>query len=210
MGPTAKVRSLQAANVLRERFKAVADALGVHVEVYLSDGTQPVGRGIGPALEARDALAVLRGEPDAPVDLRERALTLATQVIELAPGIAPGSGSALATQILDSGRAWQKFEAICRAQGGLREPPRAALTHVVHAARPGECVAIDNRRIARVAKLAGAPTAVAAGVDLHVRVGQRIEKEAPLYTVHAQAPGELDYALGYVAHHPDIVQLEAR
>ena len=210
VGATAKVRSLQAANVLQERFKAVADALGVHVEVHVSDGTQPVGRGIGPALEARDALAVLRGEPDAPADLRERALALATQVIEFAPGIAPGSGSALAKEILDSGRAWRKFEAICRAQGGFREPPRAALTRTVHAGHAGECLAIDNRRIARVAKLAGAPNAVAAGVELHVRVGQRIEKDAPLYAVHADAPGELEYAWEYVMHHADIVQLEAR
>ena len=210
VGPTAKVRSLQASAALRDRFKAVADALGVHVEVHVSDGTQPVGHGIGPALEARDVLAVLRGVAGAPADLRERALTLAAQVLEFSTGIALGSGRALAAEILDSGRAWKKFEAICHAQGGLREPPRAALTRVVHAAQAGECMAIDNRRIARVAKLSGAPAAAAAGVDVHVRVGQRVEKGAPLYTVHAEAPGELDYAFDYVARHTDIIKLEAR
>jgi thymidine phosphorylase len=89
----------------------------------------------------------------------------------------------------------------------MREPTRAPLTHTVTAARDGGCAAIDNRRIAQVAKLAGAPRAVSAGVDLHVRLGERVEKNAPLYTVHAESRGELDYALAFAARHPDIVQL---
>ncbi len=210
VGPTAKVRSAAAALALRERLEAVASALGVHVKVYLSDGTQPVGRGIGPALEARDVLAVLRGEADAPQDLRDRALALAGEVLELSSTITRGAGIATARRILDSGEALRKFEAICRAQGGLREPPRAPLTRTMSAAEAGQCVGIDNRRIARIAKLAGAPNAPAAGVDLHVKVGQKLEKGAPLYTVHAQAPGELDYALNYATRQSDVIRLERR
>lgn len=210
VGPTAKVRSVEAARVLSERLEAVGQAMGIHVEVHLSDGTQPVGRGIGPALEARDVLAVLQRHSQAPQDLRERALTLAAQVLELVPGVAAGSGAARAAEILDSGQAWKKFQAICAAQGGLREPSRAPLTHVITAVRDGACTAIDNRRIAQVAKLAGAPVAASAGVDLHTRLGQRIEKGAALYTVHAESRGELDYALNYASHHPNIVQVEER
>jgi len=210
VGATAKVRSVDAARVLQQRLEATAQALGVHVRVHLSDGTQPVGRGIGPALEARDVLAVLRGEPAAPEDLRERALALAGEVLEFAPGVAPGSGLGRARELLNSGEAWRKFEAICRAQGGLREPPRAPLTHVIRATQAGRCVAIDNRRIARVAKLAGAPRAPAAGIELHVRLGQRLAADEPLYTVHAEAPGELQYALSYAARHLDIVRVEER
>jgi thymidine phosphorylase len=89
----------------------------------------------------------------------------------------------------------------------MREPPRADLTHVVSASRGGLCVAVDNRRIARIAKLAGAPRAAAAGVYLHTRLGDRRERGEPLYTVHAQARGELDYALEFAARHPDVVAL---
>jgi thymidine phosphorylase len=210
VGATAKVRSLEAARALQQRLETVGRALEVDVKVHVSDGTQPVGRGIGPALEACDVLAVLRGEPDAPADLRDRALTLAAGVLEFAPDAIPGSGLARARQILESGSAWRKFEAICHAQGGMRETPRARLTHVVRSQKAGECVAIDNRRIARVAKLAGAPRAASAGIELHVRVGQALEKGASLYTVHAEAPGELEYALNYAARHGDIVRLEER
>jgi thymidine phosphorylase len=210
VGPTAKVRSAEAAQVLGDRLQSVAIALGVHVSVFKSDGMQPVGRGMGPALEARDVLAVLRQEHGAPPDLRERALSLAAEVLEFSPSIARGKGLPLARKILEAGDAMRKFEAICHAQGGLREPPRAPLTRVVEAAHSGTCVAIDSRRIARIAKLAGAPTAPAAGVELHAKLGQRLEKGERLYVVHAQAPGELEYALNYAARQLDVIRLESR
>jgi thymidine phosphorylase len=104
----------------------------------------------------------------------------------------------------------RKFQSICDAQGGLRLPPRAPLTHDITAAHGGVCRAIDNRRLAQVAKLAGAPAAPAAGVDLHARLGSRVDTGSPLYTVHAQTRGELDYALRYAATHSDIVHVEER
>jgi thymidine phosphorylase len=208
VGPTAKVRSQEAAVELRRRLEAVSAALGLGVDVVLTDGSQPVGRGIGPALEARDVLAVLAGGPEAPADLRERALTLAARVLEAAGAAGHGAGLAKAAAILDSGQARRKFEAICEAQGGRRAPTRAALTHVVCAPRPGVCTEINNRRVARIAKLAGAPRQPAAGLELHVRLGERIERGAPLYTLHAEAPGELEYALSFAARQPDAVRVE--
>ena len=62
--------------------------------------------------------------------------------------------------------------------------------------------AIDNRRLARLAKLAGAPTVAAAGLELHVRLGESVNPGTPLFTLHAEAPGELAYALSYLASHP--------
>ncbi|GAH02807.1 unnamed protein product, partial [marine sediment metagenome] len=49
----------------------------MRVCVVYSDGCQPVGNGIGPALSAHDVLKVLQNAKDAPQDLRERALNLA-------------------------------------------------------------------------------------------------------------------------------------
>ena len=210
VGPTAKVRSVEAARSLRHRFETVGSTLGMKVDVQLSDGSQPVGRGIGPALEARDVLAVLLREANAPADLRERALQLAGRVLEFSPQVKSGTGTQLATQLLDSGKAWTKFLAICEAQGGFREPTIAPLTHTLVSQHTGECVAIDNRRIAQVAKLAGAPQSPSAGVDLHVRLGQRVERGAPLYTIHSEAPGELEYALAFANRHPDILRVESR
>jgi thymidine phosphorylase len=206
VGPTAKVRSAQAAASLAARLRAAGAALGLQLRIEQTDGSQPVGRGIGPALEARDVLAVLQG--NGPLDLRERALRLAGAVLELAGAAAGGHGPSMARTALDDGRAWRKFQAICEAQGGMREPPRSSISHVFAARASGTVAGFDNRRLARLAKLAGAPTAPAAGLELQVRVGDRVAAGQPLFIVHAEAPGELAYALDYLAKQQDIVLLE--
>jgi thymidine phosphorylase len=208
VGETAKVRGAAAAESLAAHLCAVGGELGLHLDPVVTDGSQPVGRGVGPALEARDVLAVLRSEPDAPADLRERSLVLAGRVLELSARVEAGSGRAHARDILDDGRAWRKFQAICAAQGGMREPPRASHTHPVTATHGGVVACIDNRRLARAAKLAGAPDDAAAGLELHAPLGRRVARGEPLFTLHAASPGDLAYALGFVRAHSDIVRIE--
>jgi thymidine phosphorylase len=210
VGATAKVRSDAAAKSLSDRLTATGAAMGLQLAVLRTDGSQPVGVGIGPALEARDVLAVLRGEADAPVDLRERALAIAAALLDLTPGAGKGQGLTLATQVLDSGKAWQKFLAICEAQGGFTEPGKAPYQADVFATQAGRVQAIDNRRLAKVAKLAGAPSAALAGLTCSLRLGDIVAAGQPQYTVHAQSPGERDYALAYAHDNPDIVTLEGK
>lgn len=207
VGITAKVRDTDAARLLSALLIEVGGALGMKVRVVATDGAQPVGRRIGPALEARDVLAVLQGASGAPSDLRERAARLAGEVLELADHVPTGEGITIARAILDDGRAWRKFQAICEAQGGMRAPPRAAYTHSVISTRAGTVALIDNRRLARIAKLAGAPNSPAAGLELHTPVGASVERGQPLFTVYAEASGELAYALDYVATRPEIVHV---
>ncbi|MEO6743155.1 MAG: thymidine phosphorylase family protein [Caldimonas sp.] len=208
VGATAKVRSSAAARSLSAALTAVGAAVGLQVRVLETDGRQPVGFGIGPALEARDVMAVLRNDAAAPADLRDRALTLAGAVLELAGRSAPGAGAALALRTLDSGSALAKFIAICEAQGGLRVPPRAPYKQAVTATLAGRIGAVDNRRLARAAKLAGAPRDPAAGAEIRVRLGDRVRAGEPLFWLHAESQGELVYALAYVAAQPPIVAID--
>jgi len=207
IGPTAKIRSPEAAETLAAGLARVGASFGLQTRVISADGTQPIGRGIGPALEARDVLAVLKCEPSAPPDLREHAIALAGALIELAGLAANGKARALAAQALDSGRAWTKFQCICEAQGGMRMPPVSHQSRPIVAQYSGKVHAIDNRRIARLAKLAGAPDDKTAGVDLHVRAGDTVTAGQPLCTVHADAPGELAYAFDYAAANHDIIEI---
>ncbi|HWI81148.1 thymidine phosphorylase family protein [Ramlibacter sp.] len=207
VGPTAKVRSARDAQRLGQQLEQVGAALGLQVRVIHTDGLAPVGRGIGPALEARDVLAVLQRQPDAPGDLAVRAAGLAGQLLEVGGAAAAGQGAELALAVLRDGRAWRKFREICAAQGGMREPPVAAHRHQIAAQRSGCVVAVDNRRLARIAKLAGAPQTPSAGIDLHVRTGQFVERGEPLFTLHADSPGELAYAVEYARTQPDTVHV---
>jgi thymidine phosphorylase len=179
---------------LSRRLHTVADAFGLKLCVQITDGSEPVGRGVGPALEARDLLAVLRNEPDHPADLRRRAVRLAGALLELTGTAEQDGGEEMAEATLNDGRAWAKFQAICDAQGGLREPPRAARRHDMLSDSAGEVVSVDNRRLARVAKLAGAPAAAAAGLEVLVKLGDHVEAGQALYTIHAETVGELNYA----------------
>ncbi len=210
VGPTAKVRDQASAQNLEAMLVRVAESVGIETRVIQTDGSQPVGRGIGPALEARDVLAVLHASPDAPADLRERALTLAGQLLEMGGKASAGTGFSMAEAVLVNGLALRKFEAICRAQGGLKEPPRARHEKVVTARQSGRISAIDNRRLAKVAKLAGAPKSPAAGLELHVRAGSWVEKGQPLFTLHAESRGELAYAGAYADANPAVSPLKAK
>ena len=208
VGPTAKVRSEEDARHLAERMRTVASRSGLEARCLLTDGTQPVGRGIGPALEAHDLLSVLRNAPGAPDDLRRRAASLAGLALEIGGKSASGEGAALALETLADGRAWTKFQAICEAQGGMRVPPVAGQTQPLSAAQDGRVVHIDNRKLARLAKLAGAPDVKAAGIFMEVRLGQIVERGQPLLHVHAETAGELAYALEYAVTAGDIVRVE--
>lgn len=207
VGPTAKVRSAHAAAALEQQLAQVGDALGLHVRVSRTDGSAPVGRGIGPALEARDVLAVLRREAGAPDDLAQRAIHLAGQVLEFGEAAPAGAGAALAASVLEDGRAWRKFQDICAAQGGMREPPVAPCTRDVVAQRSGSVTAIDNRRLARIAKLAGAPKSPCSGIELHVRQGDFVERGQPLLTLHSASPGTLAYAFEYARSQTETIHV---
>lgn len=205
VGPTAKVRTQAQAHALSEHLVRVGAKFGLRVLPSISDGSEPVGRGIGPALEAQDVLAVLRGEPDAPADLRRRALALASALLAFAGNASPAQASARAEELLDSGAALAKFLAICEGQGGFREPPVAPLRETLHSREHGVIAFLDNRLLARAAKLAGAPRAASAGLSMHIKLGERVSPGSPLITLHAESDGELAYARAFAAANPEMV-----
>ncbi|MBB3142677.1 thymidine phosphorylase family protein [Halomonas organivorans] len=214
IGPHAKVNSMAEARRLRKLFEFVAGRLGLTLDVVITDGSQPVGRGIGPVLEARDVMRVLTNHPEAPMDLRQKALRLAGRMLEFDPDVRGGDGFGLARDILDAGRALDKMQAIIEAQGRRPfdpdRPPLAPQVLEVTAHCAGTVIAIDNLQLARIARLAGAPRAIGAGIDLAVRIGEAVEAGQPLYRVYAAYANELTFARqacerdhGIAIGHPD-------
>jgi thymidine phosphorylase len=195
VGPTAKVRSQGEAVRLRKLFEYVASKIGLTIEVVLTDGSQPIGRGIGPVLEARDVMAVLRNDADAPDDLRERALLLAGRVLDFDPDLEGGRGYARALDLLASGKALAAMERLIAAQGAQTQSFRpGALRCEIAAEADGTVAAIDCHLIARIARLAGAPMDKGAGIDLLCKVGDQVRRGEPLYRIHAQSETGLRFA----------------
>jgi len=170
---------------------AVGAAIGVKVRVVRSVGSQPAGWGIGPVPEALDVLAVLRGAAAAPMALRMRALTEAGHLLELCGCSRPGHGEVDAWRLLDNGLAWARFQAVCEAQGGLREPALASHMLTIHADRAAHVGMLDSDRLKRVVTLAGLDQDAGAGAFVSVRLGDRVSRGQPLATIHAASTAHL-------------------
>ncbi|MCK5575714.1 MAG: thymidine phosphorylase family protein [Sphingomonadales bacterium] len=195
VGPTAKVRTQAEAVRLRKLFEFVGREVGLHVDVVVTDGSQPIGRGIGPALEARDVMQVLENDPNAPDDLRERALMLAGRIIDMDPVMEGGCGLDKAREILKSGRALALMDQIIDAQGRVEEKHvMGPLTRDILASEAGVVKSIDCFRMARIARLAGAPIDKGAGIDLFNKVGDRVKQGEVLYRIHAHVQADFGFA----------------
>ncbi|MFC1659106.1 thymidine phosphorylase family protein [Pseudomonadota bacterium] len=195
VGNTAKVRTKNEAKELQELLEYVGKKLGIEVKVITTDGSQPIGRGIGPALEAKDIALVLQNDKKAPKDLKEKSIELAGIIIEHSKNIKPGEGKIKAREILESGKAWEKFQAICKAQGALKEIPQAPYIQNIKAHKDGKVYEIDNRKLSQMAKMAGAPMSKSAGIYLNKRLNEKVKKGEVLFSVHSESEGELNYAL---------------
>jgi thymidine phosphorylase len=195
VGPTAKVRSHAEATRLRKLFEHVAAKIGLVTDIVLTDGSQPVGNGVGPVLEARDVMAVLRNDADAPQDLRDHALLLAGHVLDFDPALKGGRGFQRAMELLASGEALAAMERLIAAQGAqARKYVPGKHVQEIRAPRAGRVRTIDCQRIARIARLAGAPMDKGAGIDLLHKVGAEVRANDPLYRIHAESPTGLGYA----------------
>jgi thymidine phosphorylase len=198
IGPTAKVKSMPEAQRLRKLFEYVAARMHLALEVVITDGRQPIGRGIGPVLEARDVMQVLENDLHAPADLREKSLRLAGRMIEFDPDVRGGDGYTIARNILESGRALAQMKAIIAAQGAKpfdhTRPVLARLHFDVCAMTSGVVTGIDNLRIAQIARTAGAPKVVGAGVDIKRQLGDEVNTGDVLYTVYAEHQTDLMFA----------------
>ena len=91
----------------------------------------------------------------------------------------------------------------------MREPPVAPLTFVVTATRAGVISGIDNRRLSRLAKLAGAPRAPSAGLELHARLGARVDAGERLHDAFTpRRPASSTTRARYLAANPQIVSVD--
>lgn len=197
VGPTTKVKTYEAAEELAVQMETVADYIGMNIKVIFSDGSQPVGFGIGPSLEARDVLSVLRNLQNAPVALKKRALSISSAIISMVWNQNREDAYNTALNQLVLGRAYEKMIAICKRQGGFREPMEAKFSKTVEAPFTGVLTEIDNRKLAMLAKLTGAPDDPQAGIDFMLRIHQKVEKGQAMFTIYSNTPGQVEYAYEY-------------
>ena len=195
VGKSSKVKDKKEATLLKEHFEAIGKKLNKHIKVMITYGDEPIGNGIGPGLEARDILWLLKRDFRRPLDLERKCISMAAEMFKLL-GIKDGKRKAL--EILETGEAYKKMLQIIRAQGG-KEPDTDKIRLGKYrfdfvANRPGKICAISNMMMSKVARVAGAPENKGAGAYLYRHVGDRVRKNEKIFTVYSESKEKLGYA----------------
>ena len=205
VGLGAKVETEKDAQAMASRFSELAERLGISLRTVLTYGGQPVGHAIGPALEARETLATLAN--NGPQSVTEKSIALSGVMFEMAGMVTRGQGSAMATELLTSGKADKKFREIIELQGGnpkvkIDDIPLGDKTFDIISNGNGYVTAVSNERICKIAHLAGAPKDKGAGIYLHKKVGYNAKKGDALFTIYAESEKKLDDAINYALKRP--------
>ena len=196
-GKTAKVTKPGAVQ-LKRKFEELGKYFKKKLKCVLTNGSQPIGNGVGPALELIDIVKVLTSEKTKPLDLEKKSLFLAGELLEMTGKAKKGKGFEMARQILYSGRAFEKFRQIIKAQGGdLKRIKLAKLKHNILAKKSGTILEIDNKKINSLARVAGCPLDKSAGLYLHFHVGDKIKKGEKILTIYAESKQRLKQAINF-------------
>jgi AMP phosphorylase len=199
VGTHAKVPNVQDGGKLAREFIELGERLNMRVECALTYGDSPVGRSIGPNLEVREALSILEGG-EGPGSLIQKSTAIAGIALEMSGKAPRGGGSALANQILRNGEAHKKFLEIIEIQGGNAQVKSTDILpgkyeFVVNAPASGYVVEMNNQSLISLARSAGAPHDRGAGILLHAKKGNRVEKGEPIFTIFAERNWRLQKAV---------------
>lgn len=198
VGRGAKISDYTMAESLAKDFIKIGKRLNMEIEALITDGSEPVGNGIGPALECRDVLQVLEG--GGPEDLRHKSCLMAGKLLELSGKVEKDRGYEVAQHFIDSGKALEKMRQIIAAQGGNPNIKSSDIAigqfvYEVTAEHSGKISHIDNKHISKIARIAGAPQDKGAGIYLYKVRGDHVEKGDKLFDIVATSEEKLSFAV---------------
>ena len=192
VGRGAFVAKLAEAEALALALVGIGTGAGRETVAYITDMDQPLGRAVGNALEVGEAIATLRGE--GPADLELLSLRFAGEMLRLA-----GAPPQDLKRRLHDGSALRKFAELIAAQSGnpavVDDPallPAAPVQQAVSAPGSGQVTAIDPLEIALAAKSLGAgrdrkeaSIDLSVGIVLQKKIGDSIQAGEALAIIHA-------------------------
>ena len=197
IGDEAKLHSLGEARHLEHMFARLALRFGMKIDTIVADGSQPVGRGIGPTLEARDILYILRNERRAPKDLLMKGAMFVRHLLRL---VGKNVTQEDVVRYIRKGKPYKKMKQIIEAQGGDPKVKPDDLEIGSYsldykAEKSGRVDYISNHAITRIARIAGAPRDKGAGIYLYKKVGEKVRYGQKIFTIHSNSEQKLDYAI---------------
>ncbi|MHA1734086.1 MAG: thymidine phosphorylase [Promethearchaeota archaeon] len=195
------------------KFKDVARRVGIEATCLLTSAQQPIGHAVGPALEAREALWLLKDPKGskASSSLKSKSCELAGILLEMAGKAPEGKGKDAAVELLESGRAYEAMRAIIENQGGdpdvdPEEIEVGPLVAELEATVDGHVSAVENEHVNAIAKIAGCPGSKRAGVEVVQKIGALVKKGDVMLRVFSESESKLKEAVEYYnAHRPHVL-----
>jgi pyrimidine-nucleoside phosphorylase/thymidine phosphorylase len=192
-GNGAFMKTIEEARALGHSLVETARAAGRQASGWITDMSRPLGRAVGNALEAEEAIRVLRGE--GPDRVREISLALGVEMLALAePDLLEAAARRRLEEALGSGKAARVFEKLIEAQSGdprvVGDPsrlPQPKQKIPARAPRSGFVQAIATERMGFLSIDIGCGRRrredtidPAAGFLVEKTVGDRVEEGEPL------------------------------
>ena len=203
-GNGAFMETLDEARELARLMVDIGKLAGREVIALLSDMNQPLGYAVGNSLEVIEAIETLKGK--GPEDFREHCLHVCENLLVLGKRVKELSeGRTLAEKAIADGLALEKLRILVQAQGGdvsfvddTSKFPRAEYIEVVGSPREGYLAQILARLVGEASVTLGAGRAKksdavdhAVGFIIHHKVGDKVGKGDPLFTIHANDAAKL-------------------
>jgi pyrimidine-nucleoside phosphorylase len=197
-GLGAFMETLDEARQLANLMVDIGKLAGREVVALLSDMNQPLGNAVGNSLEVVEAVETLHGR--GPKDFLEHCLHVSAHILVLGKRAKDlAEGRAMAEKSIADGSAFEKLRVLVQAQAGdvsyvddTAKFPRSEYIEVVESPRNGHLAEIQARSVGEAAVTLGAgrakksdPVDHAVGFIIHHKVGDKVEKGEPLFTVHA-------------------------
>lgn len=198
-GRRTKIKDKKAVEMIERKMSYIAKKFGMKIKILSSRAIDPAGRGIGPALEARDVLRVLQQKKNRPIDLEKKALKITSELVVLSGEYSAKEAQKISRETLRGGKAWEKMREIIKAQGGNPNIDSENIIlgnfqHKVIAKKPGRIALYDNNAIGEFCRMLGAPAAKTAGIYLDKVKGNTFKKGETLFTLYADSPERLELA----------------
>ncbi|MEY8883472.1 thymidine phosphorylase [Donghicola sp. XS_ASV15] len=207
-GTGAFMTSPEAARDLAQSLVSTANAAGCPTTALISDMNQPLASAMGNALEIAEAMAVLTGAARGP--LFDLSCALGAEVL-VSGGLAQtvAQGITQMQTVITSGAAAEVFERMIAAQGGPRRfasewaalLPEATVIQEVYTPEAGVVTAMDGKALGAAVVALGGGRLVetdqvdpSVGISDMVRLGQRLDRGAPIARIHARTEAEADRA----------------
>ncbi|MDD2647109.1 MAG: thymidine phosphorylase [Patescibacteria group bacterium] len=192
VGPTAKVTNMKDARKIANLFLFLAKKFNIKIKIIISKSVKgPIGKGIGPTLEARDVLRVLQQKENRPIDLEEKSILLAGKLLELTGKVKKGLGSYFSRKALINGNAWKKMKQIITIQGGKpldsEQIKQGKIKLDIIAHKTGRITEVHNKNLVEICRLLGAPGTKTAGIYFHKMIKEPVKTGDVLFTLYTSS-----------------------